>query len=343
MESPVEDVVLAPTGKPTLADVARLSGVGISTVSRSFTDPGRVSPRTLERILRAAEELDYLPLSQRKPRTPATTRTVALFVADITNPFFFEMIRGTQQQLRASGYNQLLIDTEESDDLEENLLESLSSSFDGAVLGSSRLSDAKLVEWAARIPVVVLNRQVPGVASVVIDTPSGVVQALAHLRSLGHKNIAYASGPRASWMSEGRWRALEAASSEYDVHLRRLGPFVPRLKGGAAAADALLHSGATACIAFNDLLAIGMLGRLRERHVRVPEDISIVGCDDIFGADFCDPPLTTVSAPTERGARTAVSMLVAQLDSNTMVDSRRSVVLPTSLTIRRSSGPAPTN
>lgn len=252
------------------------------------------------------------------------------------------MIRGTQQQLRAAGYNQMLIDTEESEDLEENLLASLSGSFDGAILGSSRLSDEKLTEWAARIPLVTLNRQVPGVASVLIDTPAGVVQALAHLRSLGHKDIAFASGPRASWMSEGRWRALEAAAEHYDVRLRRLGPFVPRLKGGAAAADALLHSRATACIAFNDLLAIGMLGRLRERHIRVPQDISVVGCDDIFGADFCDPPLTTVSAPIEQGARTAVSMLVAQLNSNAMIDSRREVVLPTSLTIRRSSGVAPT-
>jgi LacI family transcriptional regulator len=318
-----------------------LSGVAISTVSRSFTDPDRVSTLTRERILRAAEELHYQPLSKRKGHPPVSTRSVALFVTDITNPFFFEMIRGTQQQLRAAGYNQMLIDTEESDDLEENLLESLSGSFEGAILGSSRLSDAKLAEWAARIPLVTLNRQVPGVASVVVDTPTGVVQAMAHLRSLGHRDIAFASGPRASWMSEGRWRALEAATDDYDVRLRRLGPFVPRLNGGAAAADALLHSGATACIAFNDLLAIGMLGRLRERHVKVPEDVSIVGCDDIFGADFCDPPLTTVSAPTERGARTAASMLVAQLDSNTIVDTRRAVVLPTSLTIRRSSGVAP--
>jgi DNA-binding LacI/PurR family transcriptional regulator len=324
---------------PTLADVARRSGVAISTVSRSFTDPNRVSARTRERILKAAEELDYEPLGQRKRPAQTATRTVALFVTDITNPFFFQMIRGTQQQLRAAGYNQMLIDTEESDELEQNLLESLGGSFDGAVLGSSRLSDAKLKEWALRIPLVAINRQVTGVASVVIDTPAGVVQALAHLRSMGHRDIAFASGPRASWMSEGRWRALDAAAEGYGVRLHRLGPFVPRVKGGAAAADALLHSHATACIAFNDLLAIGMLGRLRERNVRVPEDVSIVGCDDIFGSDFCDPPLTTVSAPIEQGARTAVSMLVGRLDSTSMFDSRTEVILPTNLTIRKSSGP----
>jgi len=322
----------------TLADVAELSGVAVSTVSRCFTDPSRVNARTRERIERAAEELDYRPLSHRKKMPAAATRTVALFVTDITNPFFFEMIRGTQQQLRAAGYNQLLIDTEESDDLEDDLLSSLRGSFDGAILGSSRLSDARISEWAETFPLVTFNRQVRGVSSVVIDTPTGVVQAMAHLRSLGHTDIAFAGGPRASWMSEGRWRALDAAAEDYGVHLKRLGPFTPRLTGGAAAADALLHSNATACIAFNDLLAIGMLGRLRERHVRVPDDVSIVGCDDIFGADFCDPPLTTVSAPTEHGARTAVSMLVAQMDATSGTSSRREVLLPTTLTIRRSSG-----
>lgn len=325
-------------GHPTLADVARLSGVAVSTVSRCFTDPNRVNVRTRERIKKAAEELDYEPLGQRKKVAPTSTRTVALFVTDITNPFFFEMIRSTQQQLRAAGYNQLLIDTEESDGLEEDLLDSLRGSFDGAILGSSRLSDSQLSDWAAKLPLVIFNRHVPGVSSVVIDTPAGVVQAMAHLRSLGHTEIAFASGPRASWMSEGRWRALEAAAGDYNVHLRRLGPFTPRLEGGAAAADALLHSEATACIAFNDLLAIGMLGRLRERHVRVPDDVSIVGCDDIFGSDFCDPPLTTLSAPIEQGGRTAVSMLITQLDAASIIDSRREVLLPTTLTIRKSSG-----
>jgi LacI family transcriptional regulator len=95
--------------------------------------------------------------------------------------------------------------------------------------------------------------------------------------------------------------------------VRRLGPFAPKTQSGATA-DAAVHSGVTACIAYNDLIAIGMLQRLRERRIRVPEDMSIVGCDDIFGADFWNPPLTSMASPIEQAGRVAVSMLLAQLN-----------------------------
>jgi LacI family transcriptional regulator len=102
----------------------------------------------------------------------------------------------------------------------------------------------------------------------------------------------------------------------------------------------VLNTGATACVAFNDLLAIGMLGRFAERGVSVPGDISVVGCDDIFGADFCNPPLTTITAPIEQAGRVAVSILLAQLNG-TGAAGRHAATLPTHLTIRESSGPAP--
>ena len=101
----------------------------------------------------------------------------------------------------------------------------------------------------------------------------------------------------------------------------------------------MLNTGATACIVFNDLLAIGMLSRLRERGVAVPDDISIVGCDDIFGADFCHPPLTTLTAPIEQAGRVAVSMLLSRLNGE--AGTRQSVVLPTHLQVRESTGPVP--
>ena len=106
-------------------------------------------------------------------------------------------------------------------------------------------------------------------------------------------------------------------------------------------ASPLLTSRATACVVFNDLIAIGMLTRLRDRGVRVPDDISVVGCDDIFGADFCNPPLTTLTAPIEHAGRVAVSMLLSRLDARLPPPARRSVLLPTHLTIRESTGPAP--
>ena len=325
----------------TLADVAAATGVATSTVSRALSNPGRVSAVTRERIERAARELDYVPNSQARALTSGRTRAIAVLVSDVTNPFYFGIIRGTQQQLKAAGYMQLLIDTEESDEFEDGMLHKLRRSFDGAILAASRLTDRRLTALATELPLVAINRQTRGVPSVFIDTPSGMEQALGHLVSLGHRDIAYVSGPETSWPNEGRWRALVKASSAYGVTIRRIGPFTPKKNAGAAAADSVLNAGVTACIAFNDLLAIGMLMRLRERGVSVPDEISIVGCDDIFGADFCSPPLTTLTAPIEQAGRTAVSMLLSRLESQSILAERQSATLPTHLTVRASTGPAP--
>ncbi|MGA7205957.1 MAG: LacI family DNA-binding transcriptional regulator [Specibacter sp.] len=330
-----------PDRPATIHDVAALSGVAASTVSRALSTPGRVNFRTRAKIEAAAAQLHYVPNAQAKALSLGQTRAVAVLVADITNPFYFDIIRGTQLQLKAAGYRQLLVDTEESTEVEVNTAEQLRQTADGLILTASRLSDEALTEMAAKMPIVTINRDVPGVPSVMLDTPTATNQALDHLISLGHTHIAYLAGPETSSSSRRRWAALSGAAEERQVTVVRLGPFAPRTHSGAAAADALVHSGATAGIAFNDLIAIGMLQRLRERGVRVPEDMSIVGCDDIFGADFCSPPLTTVTAPVERAGRDAVTMLLGQLNPGYGSTPRSHAVLPTHLTIRGSTGPAP--
>jgi len=327
----------SPGRRPTLADVAAASGVAISTVSRALTRPERVNPLTRHRIEEAATALGYAPNTTARALTSGRTRTVAVLVSDVTNPFYFGIIRGTQQELRTAGYTQLLVDTEESDELEDAVLERLRASYDGAIVAASRLSDRRLAELAARIPLVAINRQTRGVASVFIDTPTGIAQAVEHLVSHGHRRIAYVAGPPKSWPNERRWRAFCAAVERHGAEPARVGPFSPLRSQGAAAADAVLNTGATACLAFNDLLAIGMLRRLAERGVRVPEDLSVVGCDDIFGADFCHPPLTTITAPIAHAGRAAVKLLLEQLGGQAP---RRSATLPTHLTIRASTGPA---
>ncbi|WP_427018537.1 LacI family DNA-binding transcriptional regulator [Pseudarthrobacter sp. P1] len=332
----------APTDRPaTIHDVATLSGVAASTVSRALSTPDRVNIRTRVRIEAAAAQLHYIPNAQAKALSSGRTGAVAVLVADITNPFYFDIIRGTQLQLKAAGYTQLLVDTEESEDVEANTLEQLRKSADGVIVTASRLPDEALAAAAAKLPMVTINRDVPGVPSVLLDTPTATNQALDHLISLGHSRIAFIAGPASSRSSHRRWESLEAAAQEHGVELVRLGPFAPHTHSGAAAADAAVHSGVSATIVFNDLIAIGMLARLRERGVHVPADMSIVGCDDIFGADFCSPPLTTVTAPVEQAGRTAVTLLLSQISPNHGAAPRRQAVLPTHLTIRASTGPAP--
>jgi DNA-binding LacI/PurR family transcriptional regulator len=323
----------------TINDIAALTGVAASTVSRALSNPGRVSAPTRARIQAAARELNYVPNTQARALTSGRTGTIAVLISDITNPFYFGILRGTQQQLKAAGYAQLLIDTEDSGEHEIEMLHKMRRSLDGALLAASRLPDRALAQLATEIPLVTINRNVRGVPSAVIDTPAGIGQAAEHLVSLGHRDIVYVSGPAASWPNATRWQAMRTAAARHGLAWRRVGPFPRGQRSGTAAADAVLNTSATACVVFNDLLAIGMLTRLRERGVRVPADISIVGCDDIFGADFCNPPLTTLTAPIEQTGRVAVAMLLATLNERSTPAVRRAVLLPTHLTVRESTGP----
>jgi LacI family repressor for deo operon, udp, cdd, tsx, nupC, and nupG len=334
----------AGTDRPaTIHDIAAMCGVAASTVSRALSTPDRVNIRTRERIQAAAVELKYLPNSQAKALSSGRTGAVGVLVPDITNPFYFDLIRGTQLQLKAAGYTQLLVDTEESDEVEASTLEQLRKTADGVIVAASRLTDDALLAAAGKAPLVTINRDVPGVPAVIIDTPSATSQALDHLISLGHTRVAYIAGPLTSQSSERRWAALSEAAQDRGVEVRSLGPFAPKTQSGAAAADAAVHSGVTACIAFNDLIAIGMLQRLRERGIRVPQEMSIVGCDDIFGADFCNPPLTTMASPIEQAGRVAVSMLLAKLNPLAGGGIRTRSVMPTHLTVRSSTAAAPSS
>jgi LacI family repressor for deo operon, udp, cdd, tsx, nupC, and nupG len=323
----------------TIRDVAAAAGVATSTVSRALSHPDRVSPATRARVLKAASELRYVPSGQARALSSGRSSSIALLVPDIGNPFFTGIIRATQRQLSASQYTLVLVDTEESPDVEFAAIENLRSSVDGIVLTASRLSDDQLLDLSHRVKLVTINREVPGIPTTRIDTAGGVVQAMEHLASLGHRRVVYVAGPESSSSSKLRWSAIQAAGTRLGVVTTSTRPISPTLLSGAAAADTVLNGDATGCIAFNDLLAIGMLGRFAERGVRVPGDVSVVGCDDIFGADFCHPPLTTITAPVEQAGRSAIAMLISRIGDET---SRREVTtLATHLTIRRSTGPAP--
>lgn len=327
-----------PRNDVTIHDVARVAGVAASTVSRALSDPDRVRASTRERVRQVAIELGYVPSSQAKALRSGRTKTVALLVPDISNPFLTGIIRGTQHQLKAAGYLQVLVDTEESAEVEWETIQKLRHSVDGIVLTASRLTDEQLLEVSRLVPLVVFNRAVTGIASTVIDTQTGFETSVEHLVSLGHTKLLYVSGPTSSWSNGTRLEAVQEACERLGVQLTVTRPFQPTVEAGASAADAALISGASACIAYNDLIAIGMLRRFAERAIAVPADISIVGCDDIFGSDFCTPPLTTLGAPIEQAGRSAVSMLLRQLEDEA-ASGRGTTVIPTHLIIRKSTGP----
>lgn len=317
----------------TLHDVAREAGVAVSTVSRALSNPDRVNSRTREHVRAVALRLDYQPNRIAQALPSGRTQMLALLVPDITNPHHFGLVRGAEAQARAAGYTLVLGDTQESPELESIHTQRLGSVVDGIVLAASRLPGPDLRALGSRRPVVLFNREVDGFPGVVTDSADGSRQIVQHLAALGHRSLAYLAGPVDSWTDGMRWRALASHAESAGIGIARLGPFSPTVEHGAAAADVGLASGATALVAFNDLLAIGVLRRMERLGVAVPARVSVVGFDNIFGSDFCHPPLTTVTSPVERAGRTLIDLLLgARTD--------RHVVLPTPLQVRDSTGPA---
>jgi LacI family transcriptional regulator len=327
-------------GSATIYDVAELAGVNPSTVSRALTKPGRISAKTESRIRAAAARLDFRfnPMARALPT--GRSQTIGVVVADITNPVIFGIVRGAEQAASAASYTLVIAESQESGEAEVDTIHRLLPSVDGLVLATTRLSDERIAEIAERRPVVVLNRAVDGIPSVLPDVRKGVRELVDHLIVLGHTSIAYLSGPDTSWISRRRWDELLELTLPAGVAAVEIGPNAPTIAGGAAALPRVRAARSTAVIAFNDLMAIGLMQSAASASVRVPDDLSVAGFDDIFGSEFIMPPLTTVrSQLTTAGAR-AVDHLMAQIGVDG-VESELDQLLDTSLVVRASTGVTP--
>jgi LacI family transcriptional regulator, repressor for deo operon, udp, cdd, tsx, nupC, and nupG len=335
--------------RPTIYDVAAACGVAPSTVSRTFSRPGRVNAETAERIRRVAAEMGYRTNPLAKALPTGKTSLLAVIVSDVTNPFFFEILSGAEDAAHKEGYTLLVADARESADAERGALDRTIPIVEGLVLATSRLSDLAIRMAAKQRPTVLLNRSMSDVPSVATDNARGTRQAVEHLAAFGHTGITYVSGPDASWANGIRWQALREAAAQRDVRTRRVGPFAPTREGGDAAVDGVLAAGSTAVMCYNDLMAIGLLKALTQRGVRVPEDVSVIGYDNIFGSDFCTPTLTTVAAPLRMLGAFAVETLIRDLRGQDTSLGRtpgaplKTALLPAQLLERESTGPAATS
>ena len=317
----------------TLQDVAREADVAVSTVSRALSNPDRVSRQMRERVQEVARRLGYTSV-----RTPVRDSLLALLVSGIANPYNVTLIRGVEAQTRAVGASLIVGDIADGPEVELALVERLRArGVDGIVLASSVLPEAELRSVGRQAEVVLFNREVAGLPSVVADSRDGSRQIVEHLAALGHRSIAYLAGPSALWTDNERWRGLSENGARLGVDIVRLGPFMPTLDQGSPAADVGLGSGVTALVAFNDLLAIGVLQRLRRRNVNVPGAISVVGYDNILGAEFCHPSLTTLHSAVEQAGRTLVDLVQGRISSRPDTP----IVIPTQLVVRESTGPVP--
>lgn len=328
---------------PTINDVASMAGVSASTVSRVFTHPDRVRIGTSERVQQLAKSMGYTPRRPSSHSAPARIPLLGIIVPEIGDPFFLELIKETQIQFRVFGRGQLVVDTDDSPTTEAETIRRLRGTVDGLILAASRLSDADLLDAAGSIPLIAINRDAPNVPCLIVDNVTGSLRALDHLVSLGHTRIAYIGGNAVSWSNQRRLKALTEHAEESGITLTAIGGFPARMSSGAVAADMSIRAGVTAAICIGDLIAIGMIQRLKQRGISVPEKFSVVGSDDIFGAAFCSPPLTTITPPTTHIAQAATRMLLKQMSSQRAVGPPAHIVVPTHLTIRSSTAPPDTS
>ncbi|MEO3742474.1 LacI family DNA-binding transcriptional regulator [Plantactinospora sp. B5E13] len=337
----------------TIRDVARASGVHISTVSRTFSAPHLVNPETRNRVLASAESLGYRPNRAARALITGRTHNIGLIIADIANPFFPPLIKAAESQARQRDYHIFIADTNEDPATEEDLVHALAKQVDGVLLCSPRMSNSLIEQLSREVPLVVINRQVTGLPAVVMDVGQGARLAIEHLTGLGHRDLALLAGPRGSWTSREIRRSATAAARAAEATLTVLGPNPPTEDGGLGMAEQVRRTGATAVLTYNDLMAIGLMEGLDSLGLRVPLDISVVGIDDIALSRLTRPKLTTVATPTAAAGRTAVDMLLQHDGAASArtgrgrsgsTDDRRTtaqVTLQTELVIRDSTGVGP--
>jgi LacI family transcriptional regulator len=315
--------------------VAEASGVSTSTVSRVFSHPHRLKPSTVARVTQVAEELGYVPHHSARALSLGRMGTIGVLVPDIANPFFPPVIRAVQARAGQGGFSTLLADTDEDPARELELLSTLAQRTDGVVLVSSRLPEETVRERAGRHPLVLVNRDVDDVTRVLIDTGSGMRDAVDHLADLGHRTLVYVAGPEASWSNGERRRAVLEQSARRGIEATVLPSHRPEHEDGRRAVPEILASGAGAVIAFDDVLAQGVLAGLVERGVDVPGRVSVVGCDDIHAVRTV-PPLTTIRGDSATAAARAVELLLEAVEHPDPDAGVVREVVPTTLVVRSS-------
>ncbi len=329
----------------TIREVAASARVSVATVSRVVSgSPHRVSEGTRNRVLAAVERLQYQPNLVARGLKKRVTHTIGLIVPDISNPFFPAIARGIEDVANRAGLAVLLCNTDEDLGKERSYLTLLRKRMVDGLIFATVGANTEHLRMLRRqhIPAVLIARAPDGVEidAVLVDNRRGAREATEHLLRLGHQRIAFIGGPAtvspAKERHAGYRDALGGAGVRADPLLVVDGAF--RAEGGAAAVGELLRRGVrfTAIIAGNDLMAIGAMEELRRRGRRLPEDVAVVGFDDIMFASLVEPPLTTVAQPTYRMGALAMERLLDLIGGGSRAPRR--LVLDPQLVVRRSCG-----
>ncbi|EOC1348458.1 DNA-binding transcriptional regulator CytR [Cronobacter turicensis] len=315
----------------TMKDVAVRARVSTATVSRALMNPEKVSQATRNRVEQAAIDVGYLPGSLNRNLKRNESRTILVIVPDICDPFFSEIIRGIEVTAADQGYLVLIGDCAHQNQQEKTFIDLIiTKQIDGMLLLGSRLPfDASKEEQRNLPPMVMANEFAPELElpTVHIDNLTAAFNAVNYLHELGHQRIACIAGPEemplCHYRLQGYVQALRRSGMTVDPHYIARGDFT--FEAGAHALEQLLSlpQPPTAIFCHSDVMALGALSMAKRRGFRVPDDLSIIGFDNIALAEFCDPPLTTVAQPRFDIGREAMLLLLSQLNGHTVSSGSR--------------------
>lgn len=332
-----------------IKDVAKLGGVSTATVSHVINNTRFVSEETKQKVLAVIEQLNYTPNAHARNLASGRSSSLGLIISDIANPFFPELVKSIQEQATEHGYDVILMNTNYDPARTASCVQRLiEQKVRGVAIMTSEMDQGLRARLAAKEVTTVfldLGTVGPHTSNIVVDYEKGIRQGVEHLLALGHRRIAYISGPPHLKSAARRRAAFTRMMKKYRDSLHTMpsifeGDF--KTEGGQKAARQILRLDPlpTAIISANDLMAIGALRELKNAGLRVPEDMSVIGFDDILFASLADPPLTTIALPRAEIGRAAIEALI----QTTAADGNlgRKFKVKTHLVTRGSTGPAHT-
>jgi LacI family transcriptional regulator len=336
---------LSLAGPATLRDVARVAGVHPGTVSRALNPQTRslVNERTARRVMDAAQELGYRPNPIARGLRTNRSNTIGVLVPDLMNPLFAAVVRGIEDGLRDGGYTPLIANTDNDAERERVAYEAMNArQVDGFIAATAVRDHWLLADQAdSDVKVVLVNRRVDSDAlpAVTGDDHEGIRLAVEHLAGLGHRRIAHLSGSQSLYTGWSRHRgfvdAMEGQGLELDPDLIEFSGAFTEREGARRCAELLARRrDFTAIVAGNDLLALGCYDALAQAGLRCPDDVSVVGYNDMPFADRFSPPLTTVRVPHYELGATAAALMLEQLRGTDVAP--RQLLLTPELVIRGS-------
>ena len=334
---------------PDIRTVAALARVSIATVSRTVNGSSAVSDQLKKRVWQAIRQLNYFPNTHARTLVSGRSRLLGIIVENITNPFFPELIQSFEEIAVAHGY-EILVSSSNGDPavLTRCVRRMLERKVDGVAVLTFGEEEPVLDELVHNnIPMVLAEFHLdnPKTATILLDYTTGINAAISHLKTLGHSKIAFLAGPRMLHSALTRANDFRAAMEASDLPMQKkwIVECDHTLKGGVAGFGKLQAQTTrpTAILCSNDMTAIGVLRAAYMKGLRVPQDLSVVGLDDIAFAEYTLPPLTTISLPRAELARAAFEALRQQAEDPVNPELQREFLVSTSLVVRGSTAPPP--